>query len=100
MDENLVKFLNMNKGKKVIRDSSSDDEEDQDSSSREYGLLSLEKLSLGPNKKLLVLGLGGLLCHRIYRYATSTIPQFRRPDASYGSILGNSFVPLFLGLST
>ncbi|KAE8098462.1 hypothetical protein FH972_016523 [Carpinus fangiana] len=45
---------------------------------------SLEKLNLGPRKKLLVLGLGGLLCHRVYRRDRSRT-TFGKPDASYGN---------------
>ncbi|PQP98153.1 uncharacterized protein Pyn_04067 [Prunus yedoensis var. nudiflora] len=47
--------------------------------------LPLEKLNLGPRKKLLVLSLGGLLCHRVHRYERAKIPSFRYVDASYGS---------------
>lgn len=55
--------------------------------------LSLEKLNLGPRKKLIVLGLGGLLCQRIYRNNTSEIPTSRRPDAAYGNNLGRKILP-------
>ncbi|KAL6133562.1 hypothetical protein ACLB2K_065797 [Fragaria x ananassa] len=49
--------------------------------------LPLEKLNLGPEKKkkLLVIGLGGLLCHRVYRTEKLHIPKHRRPDAAYGN---------------
>ncbi|KAL5809700.1 hypothetical protein ACOSQ3_030391 [Xanthoceras sorbifolium] len=47
--------------------------------------LSLTKLNLGPRKKLIVIGLGGLLCHRICRKEKSTVPVYRSPDAAYGS---------------
>ncbi|XP_022143931.1 uncharacterized protein LOC111013724 [Momordica charantia] len=48
--------------------------------------LSLQKLNLGPKKKLLILGLGGFLCHRVFRYDRSKFPKRRTcPDASYGS---------------
>jgi hypothetical protein len=49
--------------------------------------LSLEKLNLLPRKKLLVLDVGGLLCQRLHRLDKSSIPTFRNPDASHGSIL-------------
>ena len=49
--------------------------------------LSLEKLSLLPRKKLLVLDVGGFLCHRVHRLDMSGIQTFRNPDASHGSIL-------------
>ncbi|XP_050379522.1 uncharacterized protein LOC126796847 [Argentina anserina] len=57
--------------------------------------LPLEKLSLGPRKKLLVLGLGGLLCHRVYRYGISNIPRSRRVDASFKT-LEKKDKPLYL----
>ncbi|XP_034225623.1 uncharacterized protein LOC117635405 [Prunus dulcis] len=56
------------------------------SEAKECGL-PLEKLNLGPRKKLLVLSLGGLLCHRVHRYERANIPRFRYVDASYGSFL-------------
>lgn len=66
--------------------SDSDSDEDRNTSDHEHLGLPLEKLSLGPRKKLLVLGLGGLLCHRVYRYGSmSNIPRSRYADASYGS---------------
>ncbi|KAK0583623.1 hypothetical protein LWI29_000418 [Acer saccharum] len=50
--------------------------------------LSLTKLNLGPKKKLVVLSLGGLLCHRVCRKDRSTDhPIYRIPDASYGSFV-------------
>ncbi|KAF4384813.1 hypothetical protein G4B88_000209 [Cannabis sativa] len=47
----------------------------------------LEKLNLGQQrkKKLIVLALGGLLCHRVYRRDKSSAPRSRRPDTSYGN---------------
>ncbi|KAL4605744.1 hypothetical protein ACB092_09G052500 [Castanea dentata] len=69
------------KNKSVSYDSS-DEEEDLD----DFGL-ALEKLSLVPRKKLLVLSLGGLLCHRVLRHDKSKIPRYRDPDTSYGSFL-------------
>lgn len=66
----------------------SDNEEEKGLSIKEQGLLSLEKLNLGPRKKLIILSLGGLLCDRICKRETSKIPTFRHPDASYGSMLG------------
>ncbi|KAF2289773.1 hypothetical protein GH714_038558 [Hevea brasiliensis] len=41
-----------------------------------------------PRKKLLVLSLGGLLCHRVCRRYPSSVPKYRIADAAYGSILG------------
>ncbi|CAL0309919.1 unnamed protein product [Lupinus luteus] len=45
--------------------------------------LSLEKLNLGPRKKLLVLNLNGLLANRIHRRDVKEMPKSRRPDAIY-----------------
>ncbi|KAF4388045.1 hypothetical protein F8388_014728 [Cannabis sativa] len=47
----------------------------------------LEKLNLGQQrkKKLIVLALGGLLCHRVYRRDKSSALKSRRPDTSYGN---------------
>ena len=53
------------------------------------GYLAQQKLNnVSPRKKLLVLGLGGLLCHRVCKRNVSDIPRSRYPDAFYGSILG------------
>ncbi|PWA35963.1 HAD-like domain-containing protein [Artemisia annua] len=49
--------------------------------------ISLDKLSLGPKKKLLVLPLGGMLVHRAYRNRPNTIPMRSRPDFSTRSFL-------------
>lgn len=62
--------------------------------------LSLQKLNLGPKKKLLILGPGGFLCHRVFRYDRSKFPKRRTcPDASYGSFHGpekySQFFPMF-----
>ncbi|CAK9320138.1 unnamed protein product [Citrullus colocynthis] len=63
------------------KNKASEEEED----GNELGL-SLEKLNLGPKKKLLIMGLGGFLCHRVCRRkGSSKIPKHRRPDASLGS---------------
>ncbi|EXC33911.1 hypothetical protein L484_012801 [Morus notabilis] len=62
------------------------DEEKDSISLKDLGF-SLEKLNLGPKKKLLVLGFGGFLCHRVFRYDQPKIPTFRRPDAAYGNNL-------------
>lgn len=60
---------------------SSDGEEDKGDSSG----LSLEKVSLGPRKKLLVLDLAGVLCDRIFRGNEAKIPKNRVPDATGGN---------------
>lgn len=73
------------KNKSVCNDSSEDEQED---AGDDCGL-SLEKLNLGPRKKLLVLGLGGLLCHRVHRRDWSRT-SYRSPDVSYGSFFGTN----------
>ncbi|XP_044506889.1 uncharacterized protein LOC123226433 [Mangifera indica] len=60
---------------------------DSDSSQEDAGSdfdLPLMKLSLGPRKKLLVLSLGGLLCHRVHR-RERTVSINRSPDANFGN---------------
>lgn len=49
--------------------------------------ISLDKLSLGPKKKLLVLPLGGFLVHRAHRRRPNTIPKKRRADFSSGNFM-------------
>ncbi|KAG5556679.1 hypothetical protein RHGRI_007071 [Rhododendron griersonianum] len=73
------------KAKSVVHYHSSDDDDNDDEkeeSGTDLGLgFSLEKLNLGPRKKLLVLGLGGLLVHRLHRRDQKTNAQYyRRPD--------------------
>ncbi|CAH1442077.1 unnamed protein product [Lactuca virosa] len=48
---------------------------------------SLDKLSLGPKKKLLVIPLGGLIVHRAHVRERFTLPKNRRPDLSYGKFM-------------
>ncbi|KAJ0088749.1 hypothetical protein Patl1_32357 [Pistacia atlantica] len=50
--------------------------------------LSLEKLNLGPKKKLLVISPSGVLIHRAHLANNSSIPNARTPDAHYGGHLG------------
>ncbi|KAF5953967.1 hypothetical protein HYC85_006823 [Camellia sinensis] len=77
------------KSKAVIYENSSDDDDSEDTGNDHHLGLSLEKLNLGPRKKLLVLGLGGLLVHRVYsRYGVRTNVQTRpRPDGIAGNFL-------------
>ncbi|XP_028093562.1 uncharacterized protein LOC114293645 isoform X1 [Camellia sinensis] len=77
------------KSKAVIYENSSDDDDNEDTGNDHHLGLSLEKLNLGPRKKLLVLGLGGLLVHRVYsRYGVRTNVQTRRrPDGIAGNFL-------------
>ena len=51
--------------------------------------LSLEKLNIKPRKKLLVLGLNGLLVYRVFRFNKARFPTTRdRPNGRYGFQLG------------
>ncbi|CAN0863600.1 hypothetical protein LINGRAHAP2_LOCUS8737 [Linum grandiflorum] len=70
----------------------SDDDDDNDNVKEKEGdlptdLLSLEKLTLGPKKKLLVIPVGGFLCHRVFKYRKNRfrIPRTRTPDSSIGT---------------
>ncbi|KAI3683847.1 hypothetical protein L1987_84362 [Smallanthus sonchifolius] len=47
--------------------------------------VSMDKLNLGPRKKLIVLPIGGILVHRALRHRPNTIPKNRRPDFSTGN---------------
>ncbi|KAL9993436.1 putative HAD superfamily protein [Helianthus debilis subsp. tardiflorus] len=49
--------------------------------------ISLEKLNLGPKKKLLVLPIGGFLVHRAHRRRPKTIPRKRKPDFCSGNFM-------------
>ena len=71
-------------------DSESENEED---SGNDFGL-SLEKLSIGPRKKLLVMSLGGVLLHRAFNRDKAGIPKHRRPDLLYGNHLGKNYTYL------
>ncbi|XP_028093544.1 uncharacterized protein LOC114293625 [Camellia sinensis] len=104
------------KAKAVIYENSSDDDNDdnKDTGNDHLGLslekhddnddnkdkgndnldLSLEKLNLCPRKKLLVLGLNGLLVHRVHsRYGVRTNVQIdRHPDGIAGNFLGENLL--------
>lgn len=67
------------KKKIVVSDESSEDENELD--------LPLEKLNLGPKKKLLVLCLGGVLAHRVHVRDKHTVRGLK-PDVTYGKFLG------------
>ncbi|XP_038721046.1 uncharacterized protein LOC120013338 [Tripterygium wilfordii] len=76
------------KEKIVYHGENSDSEGDDHNHGKEEELdLPLEKLNLGPKKKLIVLSLGGVLCERVCRREKRKIPRNRRADASYGSML-------------
>ncbi|KAK2981520.1 hypothetical protein RJ640_030982 [Escallonia rubra] len=69
--------------KSVVFDDSSDDDKDTGS---DLGL-PLEKLNLGPKKKLLVLALGGFLVDRVHKRDKATIPRNCQRDLAYGNFL-------------
>lgn len=64
------------------------DESDDENEGSDFSEIAIEKLNMGPKKKLLVLGLGGLLCHRVCRKNWFDVPKHCSPDASFGSIFG------------
>lgn len=66
----------------VFSDSEDDDYDDVQESETELDLC-LEKLNLGPKKKLLVLNLNGLLLHRVNRRDMKGIPKSRRANGIY-----------------
>ncbi|KAG8374163.1 hypothetical protein BUALT_Bualt11G0102300 [Buddleja alternifolia] len=70
--------------KNVLVDQSSNEEDEKDSGI-DIGL-SLDKLNLGPKKKLLVLCLGGLLVDRVHVRDKKSVRGLR-PDAVYGKFL-------------
>lgn len=72
--------------KGVVLDDSSDDERDN-AAAGDLGDLSLEKLNLGPKKKLLVLCLGGLLVDRVHKRHSASV-KGRRPDLVSGKFQG------------
>ncbi|KAL2509249.1 Haloacid dehalogenase-like hydrolase (HAD) superfamily protein [Forsythia ovata] len=72
------------KSKIVVSDDSSEDE-DEKGVENELDL-PLDKLNLGPKKKLLVLCLGGLLAHRVHVREKQTVRGLK-PDVTYGKFL-------------
>ncbi|CAN1190499.1 hypothetical protein LINPERPRIM_LOCUS40099 [Linum perenne] len=94
--------------KAVLYDSDDDDDQTRTTTDDEKDLttelLSLGKLTLGPKKKLLIISLGGFLCHRVFKYRNNSrirIPPNRTPDSSVGTFNGfkcldNKFKPIFL----
>ncbi|KAL7133534.1 hypothetical protein ABFS83_12G147300 [Erythranthe nasuta] len=69
--------------KVVFSDDESSGDDEYDSGGEVDLGLSLDKLNLGPKKKLLVLCLGGLLVHRVHLKNQSTVRGLR-PDVVYG----------------
>lgn len=78
--------------KNVASDESSEDENVVESELE----LPLEKLNLGPKKKLLVLCLGGLLVHRVHVRDSHTVRGLKA-DVAYNKLLGkdDKFTPFF-----
>ncbi|XP_027349192.1 uncharacterized protein LOC113860861 [Abrus precatorius] len=72
-------------GKHILYSDSEDDYEAQDTETELN--LPLEKLNLGPRKKLLVLNINGLLLSRFHRREKERIPKFRAADHYYRSYL-------------
>lgn len=69
-------------------DSRNSHEEEQEENETKIDLgISLDKLTLGPKKKLLVIPLAGIIVHRGHIRSPATIPKNRRPDFSYGKFL-------------
>ncbi|GAB2302136.1 hypothetical protein Dimus_036153 [Dionaea muscipula] len=64
---------------------SDSDEKNTDELGEDVGL-PLEKLNLGPKKKLIVVDLNGLLVHRTHRYL-GKVPSNRKHDALFGNQL-------------
>ncbi|KAK2981519.1 hypothetical protein RJ640_030981 [Escallonia rubra] len=80
--------------KSVVFDDSSDDDKDTGS---DLGL-PLEKLNLGPKKKLLVLDLGGFLLDRVHKRDKATIPRNCQRDLAYGNFLGEEYPKLYVSV--
>lgn len=81
-------------GKNTTADGNNDNKETGNDSG-----LSLEKLPLKPRKKLLVLGLNGLLLYRVYRFNKAGFPTTRNPDGRYACQLGTFEVQFAIAIS-
>lgn len=75
-------------------DNNSDYEDEKVAKNLDF-YFSLEKLNLGPKKKLLVLNLGGLLVDRVHRRNESTVRRYT-PDLSHGNFLGSYILCVFI----
>ncbi|KAJ0817625.1 putative FCP1 domain, HAD superfamily protein [Helianthus annuus] len=74
----------------VAPDTRGTNEKEDNDNEKETGIdlnISLEKLNLGPKKKLLVLPIGGFLVHRAHRRRPKTIPRNRKPDFCSGNFM-------------
>jgi len=78
-----------------IKDSEAD-HVDHDDHKPELGL-SLEKLNLGPKKKLLIMNLNGFLLHRLHVNGDNRpIPTSRTADYKYHCSLRNTFLYIYI----
>ncbi|KVH99918.1 uncharacterized FCP1 homology domain-containing protein C1271.03c-like [Cynara cardunculus var. scolymus] len=68
------------------KDEDDDDDEKETETETDLGIC-LDKLNLGPKKKLLVIPLGGFIVHRAHRRRPNTIPRNSRSDFSSGNFL-------------
>lgn len=73
--------------KLVFSDEISEEKRDSGNADDDDPGFSLDKLNLGPKKKLLVICFGGLLVHRMHLKYKSTV-QGLRHDFAYGPFLG------------
>ena len=76
----------MSEKNKNIKISDSKDEYDTQDSVSDFDL-PLDKLNIGPRKKLLVMN-NGILYIRVHCRNTQQIPRFREPDLTYGPFSG------------
>lgn len=70
--------------------SSGSDSDDYEEAKDNILELSIDKLNLGPKKKLLVLNASGLLVYRAHRANNASVPQNRMPDLINGGHLGKN----------
>ncbi|KAJ0624703.1 putative FCP1 domain, HAD superfamily protein [Helianthus annuus] len=73
--------------KKTVASDNTDhisEEQEEEKETRISLDVSMNKLNLGPKKKLLVLPIGGFLVHRAHRRRPKTIPKNRQPDFCSG----------------
>lgn len=55
-------------------------EKEEDPAASDFNVILLERLNLGPKKKLLVLSLNGLLLYRAFCFGFKGIPKNRHSD--------------------
>ncbi|KAK4348422.1 hypothetical protein RND71_031177 [Anisodus tanguticus] len=93
----MAKKLSNLKLKNIVSDDYSSDDEDKKVTRKLDLDLTLEKLNLGPKKKLLVLNLSGLLVHRVHRRDRFNVQSYK-PDLICGnfSVFKRPFCDQFL----